>query len=440
MPGLGAKVITINVDPQIFVDETQGTLRGYFDNVMHYILSTYPGVQVDINSGFTADNLAVAQDSSATCGCPGFGQTCGSVTVNYQDPRNLASCVGAPYTWLPTGSGTHYSPYGYIAHTYSSGSFPSTFIRRFVVMHEPTSVNKNYGCTPNQPSNTTCGTTNWTTAIGTMITQVASNDPSAKVCVAFDSAESGWQGSMITSSPAPTCVGYDSFTDNILASGDLGSIDTMINSAHAAGKEVFVNALGPAAWVPLGAAQTDGQAFWGIGNCGWLGTDFFRQSSVINSLYFAYKGATEISYLSLVLPATWCAFTTSPTTGGADRTVSPTYAAAVATNVTHRTPLFWVVGQFKLTHYPILGRLRHLRMAFRAGGRRPNRRRGRPESDLTNHIHQIREHPVRRLLHPRPNRQRPDRTHQIRMQQQQIRSPLDRRQHIGLLQHLRPHP
>jgi hypothetical protein len=83
--------------------------------------------------------------------------------------------------------------------------------------------------------------------------------------------------------------------------------------------------------------------YWGVGNCGWLGTDLFRQWMASASLYFAYKGATEISYF-VELPATWCVFA-APSTSNNDKSTTPSYITmGVAPNSTHRTPFLWVAS------------------------------------------------------------------------------------------------
>jgi len=335
MPGLGAQVLTINLDPQIYVDETQGTARTNFESVLTYIQNTYPGVQIDINASFIADSIGSAQDAIGSMyGCAtGFNQATPPV---YQDPTEIATCVATnTYTWLSTGTCSLCSVYGYLALKYAS------MIRRFTVVHEPTSVNTNTGCT----MTSVCGPSKWATAINTMVSTVTAYNSTAKVCVAFDSNESTYQSDILTDmSPAPafTCVGYDSFTDNLAqANKDLGTIDTMMTSAAQAGFEVYANAIGPPAWVPTGQTQSDGKSYWGVGNCGWLATDLFRQWMVSDSLYFAYKGATEISYF-VELPATWCVFL-APDTTNADKSTSISYITNdVVPNVTHRTPFFWV--------------------------------------------------------------------------------------------------
>jgi len=173
---------------------------------------------------------------------------------------------------------------------------------------------------------------NWQSFLGTVNTEI-SNYSSAKLCVAFSRFEQSWQATVVAASPAPTCVGYDSYTDNINSTNnDLGNIDAMINAAQTSGFEVYVSELGPPSWVNYGQVQTDANSWWGIGNCNWLGTDLFRQYYALNSLYFAWKGVTEINYFTVLAPSTYCV-TTMPLQTGADRyTNLTTYAVNLAAN------------------------------------------------------------------------------------------------------------
>jgi len=378
LPGLGASVININIDPWYFVDNAAtntASMRSTFDSVMSYILTTYPGVQVSFNSGFTVDDLSQASNGTMY-GCnSGFGNT---MPVAIPSPQALATCVTAPLGWLALG-GMSYSAYQYIIRKYTaSGSYGPNFIRRFIAMHEPLTVNNNYGPptsgTPwaTVPTSSSPGSgSDWKSAFSTMIGDlnmaIAATGAATKVCLGFSNREQAWQTYGITAPNPPACIGYDSFSDNLASTnGDLGNIKTMIGNAQSLGMETFASEIGPPAWAIPGMSTSDGNSYWGVGACNLLSVDIWRQSMIADSLFFAYVGTTEIGYFDLVSPATWC-LNISPSNPNSAQTISSTYFTAVANNYAHRTPLFWIA--YDLFGWPF-GQVGGTQLAAE-GGRRP---------------------------------------------------------------------
>jgi hypothetical protein len=131
-------------------------------------------------------------------------------------------------------------------------------------MHEPSTVNNSYGWSMNGAS--------WETAFGAMIHTVTTSDSNLKACVGFDDMETGWQTYAFSATPAPTCIGYDVFSDNLAQpTGDLGEIQSMIGTAQGLGFETFASEIGAPAWSVAGTSGA-GNSYWGVGACNLQGS------------------------------------------------------------------------------------------------------------------------------------------------------------------------
>jgi hypothetical protein len=319
---MGITQLTINIDPYNWVansSDAQGH-RALFDSLFNtttgYIL-TYPNMRIVLNPSFISNNLGSACRTLT-----------GTTNNPMQSPVDLDTCMKTNASWLGGQS-----VYAYLASQYCA------ILKRFTVVHEPTSINSNYTKYYASWSGTPA---QWTTFATDMISIVSSACATCTKAIAFDRFElspTNYQATMIGATGLQE-VGYDDYTTDIgNTTNGFGAIATMNVAAQAAGLSTFMSEEGQTSWVPTGQMATDGNAYEGVGNCDWYKYDFTRQEAVVKALWASANGMTDISYFNSLAGGIFCAF--GGPGNGKDKLTSTTYANNLANASSQFSQLFY---------------------------------------------------------------------------------------------------
>jgi hypothetical protein len=345
--GLGVSVIQINFDPYYWIDNsTTGSqnARTLFTAVLQYIYNTYgagsshtPVVHVRLEPSYASGSLATICESLT-------GQ------ASFVSPADVATCVTtvpASASWLQISS-VQYSVYGYLAKYYGPNSAPPSscttlgsscpVVQDFSDIHEPTTINGNYGWGPSPGTNT--GTASaWQAAYNTMAGEVSTRNASVNNGIAFDRYEQPYATTMLASPGlGPVAyVGGDEYTTGINSNytvcpsspsitlcGDMYNLAAILSlAANNYGLRVLLTE----SWVPSWAqpfsgtaslTATDGNAYEGLGNCDWQTLDFIRQTLSATTMWASANRLSEVNFFSAANTSTACVYTGGPnlTTAG----------------------------------------------------------------------------------------------------------------------------
>jgi hypothetical protein len=348
---MGAAVLEVNISPWIYADDQTAsiTARAYIDTVLTYLSSKYPTINLTINPGLLAENLALAKDNSGNWTCGHLAGSSGG--GNYMSApsdgtgADISTCMTTARSWL-TISATNYGVYGYLAKKYAP--------YRFTVMHEMSSNNANYGWTPSSVGTTA----SWATFVGNMMTIVYGLSPASRLGIAMDRFDGPYQTALIgaTCTPSPCAlqyVGQDVYSDDIWnTTNGLGVQAIMIAGAQGAGLETMFSEMWSPSWSPATLTAGDGNAYEGAGNCDWRLYDVDRQELTALSMWAAGSGITEIQFFDASTVGAACVYN-GTLSSGVDRIANQTYATAVANGSLQRTPLFYFL-QSLIKWFPVI--------------------------------------------------------------------------------------